>query len=294
MTDDRAVVELCSCSGEPMDVVEGDAPELIEFARARPDAGRPAPLRTRTLRASRPGRPHAMLRREPPPTPASSRARSVSDRRTRRAGPRAATTPAPSSRHGSRTPTPAQSARAAFSAMSPTCGTASTGQPQASARAIVPWPAWQTRARTRHLREYETQSTSAAFAGTRPADGNGRRFRSRARGPARRPAGQRCPQQPVRRILGGRGRHQHQRVPRPAAARPRDGGSQSAARPRARRPATSAGTRAAGTCRHAQRSLIPPCSRDTGGRPKRDRAASSGPLRPSDEPGFQRPLQRPP
>jgi len=28
VTDDRAVVELCSCSGEPMDVVEGDAPEL--------------------------------------------------------------------------------------------------------------------------------------------------------------------------------------------------------------------------------------------------------------------------
>ena len=37
VTDDRAVVELCSCSGEPMDVVEGDAPELIEFVRARPD-----------------------------------------------------------------------------------------------------------------------------------------------------------------------------------------------------------------------------------------------------------------
>jgi hypothetical protein len=36
LTDDRAVVELCSCSGEPMDVVEGDAPELIAFIRARP------------------------------------------------------------------------------------------------------------------------------------------------------------------------------------------------------------------------------------------------------------------
>jgi hypothetical protein len=38
VTDARAVVELCSCSGEPMDVVEGDAPELIEFVRARPEA----------------------------------------------------------------------------------------------------------------------------------------------------------------------------------------------------------------------------------------------------------------
>jgi len=35
LTEDRAVVELCSCSGEPMDRVEGDAPELIEFIRAR-------------------------------------------------------------------------------------------------------------------------------------------------------------------------------------------------------------------------------------------------------------------
>jgi hypothetical protein len=35
VSDERAVVELCSCSGEPMDVVAGDAPELIEFVRAR-------------------------------------------------------------------------------------------------------------------------------------------------------------------------------------------------------------------------------------------------------------------
>ena len=35
LSDERAVVELCSCSGEPMDVVEGDSPELIEFVRAR-------------------------------------------------------------------------------------------------------------------------------------------------------------------------------------------------------------------------------------------------------------------
>ena len=35
VTDDRAVVELCSCSGEPMDVVAGGSPELIEFVRTR-------------------------------------------------------------------------------------------------------------------------------------------------------------------------------------------------------------------------------------------------------------------
>jgi hypothetical protein len=35
VTDERAVVELCSCSGEPMDVVAGESRELIEFVRAR-------------------------------------------------------------------------------------------------------------------------------------------------------------------------------------------------------------------------------------------------------------------
>ena len=35
VTDERAVVELCSCSGEPMDLVEGESPELIEFVRTR-------------------------------------------------------------------------------------------------------------------------------------------------------------------------------------------------------------------------------------------------------------------
>ncbi len=35
VSDARAVVELCSCSGEPMDVVVGEAPELIEFVRTR-------------------------------------------------------------------------------------------------------------------------------------------------------------------------------------------------------------------------------------------------------------------
>jgi hypothetical protein len=38
VTNARVVVELCSCSGEPVDVVEGDAPELIEFVRTRPEA----------------------------------------------------------------------------------------------------------------------------------------------------------------------------------------------------------------------------------------------------------------
>jgi hypothetical protein len=36
VSDERAVVELCSCTGEAMDVAEGDSPELIEFVRTRP------------------------------------------------------------------------------------------------------------------------------------------------------------------------------------------------------------------------------------------------------------------
>jgi hypothetical protein len=35
VTDQRAVVELCTCYGEPVDRLEGDAPELIEFVRAQ-------------------------------------------------------------------------------------------------------------------------------------------------------------------------------------------------------------------------------------------------------------------
>jgi hypothetical protein len=33
---DRAVVELCTCYGEPVDQVEGDEPELIAFVREHP------------------------------------------------------------------------------------------------------------------------------------------------------------------------------------------------------------------------------------------------------------------
>jgi hypothetical protein len=47
-------------------------------------------------------------------------------------------------RRGSRKPAPAQATRAAFSFMSPAMGQATTAQPLESARASVPWPAWQT------------------------------------------------------------------------------------------------------------------------------------------------------
>jgi hypothetical protein len=35
VTDERAVVQLCTCYGEPVDLVESDDPKLIEFVRRR-------------------------------------------------------------------------------------------------------------------------------------------------------------------------------------------------------------------------------------------------------------------
>lgn len=38
VTDERAVVELCTCYGEPVDTLRSEAPELIEFVRAHRDS----------------------------------------------------------------------------------------------------------------------------------------------------------------------------------------------------------------------------------------------------------------
>jgi hypothetical protein len=35
VTEDHALIDLCSCSGEPMERVQSEAPEVIEFVRAR-------------------------------------------------------------------------------------------------------------------------------------------------------------------------------------------------------------------------------------------------------------------
>jgi hypothetical protein len=35
LSDRRAVIELCSCYGERVDVVESEQPEVIEFVRSR-------------------------------------------------------------------------------------------------------------------------------------------------------------------------------------------------------------------------------------------------------------------
>jgi prephenate dehydrogenase len=37
VSDERAVIDLCSCTGEPMERVQSEAPELIEYVRAHPD-----------------------------------------------------------------------------------------------------------------------------------------------------------------------------------------------------------------------------------------------------------------
>jgi hypothetical protein len=44
--DDRhAIVQLCTCYGEPVDIVRGEEPQLIEFIRRRREgeAGEPGP-----------------------------------------------------------------------------------------------------------------------------------------------------------------------------------------------------------------------------------------------------------
>src|SRR5205085_387395 len=52
--------------------------------------------------------------------------------------------------------------------MSPPAGHATSGTPEDSARATVPWPAWHTTAsQSGIVREYDSQSTSLAFGGTR-------------------------------------------------------------------------------------------------------------------------------
>jgi hypothetical protein len=37
LSDERAVVDLCTCHGERVDVVESDDPEFIEFVRQHRD-----------------------------------------------------------------------------------------------------------------------------------------------------------------------------------------------------------------------------------------------------------------
>jgi hypothetical protein len=41
VTDSRVVVDLCTCSGEAVDFVEGDDAEVISFVRARRASGSP-------------------------------------------------------------------------------------------------------------------------------------------------------------------------------------------------------------------------------------------------------------
>jgi hypothetical protein len=38
VSDARAVVDLCTCTGEPVERLESDDPELIRFIRARDEA----------------------------------------------------------------------------------------------------------------------------------------------------------------------------------------------------------------------------------------------------------------
>ena len=37
VTEERAVVELCTCYGEPVDMLQSEAPEVIDFVRSHRD-----------------------------------------------------------------------------------------------------------------------------------------------------------------------------------------------------------------------------------------------------------------
>jgi hypothetical protein len=39
LRDERAVVQLCTCYGEPVELLESSEPELIAYLRGRPEAG---------------------------------------------------------------------------------------------------------------------------------------------------------------------------------------------------------------------------------------------------------------
>jgi hypothetical protein len=39
VSDERAIVELCTCHGEPVDRLESDDPGLIRLLRERPESG---------------------------------------------------------------------------------------------------------------------------------------------------------------------------------------------------------------------------------------------------------------
>jgi len=38
LTDERVVIELCTCHGERVDVVESEDPEVVQFVRSHPPA----------------------------------------------------------------------------------------------------------------------------------------------------------------------------------------------------------------------------------------------------------------
>ena len=39
VSDERAIVDLCECTGQPVDRIESSDPELIRFLRERPASG---------------------------------------------------------------------------------------------------------------------------------------------------------------------------------------------------------------------------------------------------------------
>ncbi len=56
LTHQRALIELCTCSSEPVDVLQSEDPELIKFVSRRRDAERTQARRDRGTELNRSGR----------------------------------------------------------------------------------------------------------------------------------------------------------------------------------------------------------------------------------------------
>ena len=190
----------------------------------------------------------------------------------------------PAGRAGRRAP--AQSTRAAFSAMSPPAGQMTTGQPLVSARTRVPWPPWRDdEVAGGHRLRVGQPGNEHGVGRRRGSGGDGSRPFQVAitRTGSRGQAGQRGAQQPVLGVLGGGGRDQHDRaVARAAGRRARPAAPTSAGRRRAARTASRAGTRARGAWPRASARATGPCGRTAAaaGRAGRGtRCSRAGPAR---------------
>ena len=169
--DRRSRITRSRVRGSSIGRAFGLLPEGLSVRVPPPELSRKARCaglsRFRRAPAPRPAPPLARPRRWPRPRPAISPARTATPAPPAPCASPAAATSASSSRHGSISPAPDHATRAPVSAMSPTAGQHTSGH--AGARALAR-PSRARRGRspgraTAITWEYESQSTTTAFAG---------------------------------------------------------------------------------------------------------------------------------